>query len=153
LKKSRASWSPPGREFAGVRKTVCKHSLTKGKQLWRKTEQSALTCLVSAFHLKANNIVSSSAKMQGLGRRKSHAIAVILPAQNEELEWNRLTPSQSTLEATRLEAVRHYGETLHHQNDALPDHVHMPALQALGHDSAVQQSKRQPPHPSGKVDE
>jgi hypothetical protein len=62
-----------------------------GNQQWPKLNPNALTCLGSAFARQAKNIAPSSAKMQGQKRRKSHAISVTLPAQNEALlvESNR----------------------------------------------------------------
>jgi hypothetical protein len=38
---------------------------------------------VSAFRLKARRIAGNPAKMRARERRKSHVIAVILPAQSE----------------------------------------------------------------------
>ena len=60
-------------------------SLLIGETLCLRINRNALTCLVSAFHLQANNIVPSSAKTQGQRRAKSDAIAITLPAQNEAL--------------------------------------------------------------------
>jgi hypothetical protein len=54
-----------------------------GEEQWLTLNRNALTCLASAFHRKANNIVPSSAKMQAQKNQKSHAIAITLPAQNE----------------------------------------------------------------------
>jgi hypothetical protein len=55
-----------------------------GEEQWLKLNRNALTCLVSASPRQAKNIVPSSAKMQGQRRPKSHAIAITLPAQNED---------------------------------------------------------------------
>ena len=54
------------------------HFLT-GEEQWLELNRNALTCLVSAFRLQANNIVPSSAKTQG---QMTRSAAVLVEADS-----------------------------------------------------------------------